>query len=114
DFSGKKIAGIPDELYGLTAQVGFLKSFELNMNFSYAGRIPLTDANTVYADPYRLWTGKLSWSGKFKKVTTSLFVLLDNIGDMNYSLGNDLNAFGGRYYNPSPARNLQIGGAFSL
>ena len=114
DFSGKKIAGIPDELYGLTAQIGFLKRLELNVNFSYAGRIPLTDANTVYADPYRLWAGKLSWNGKLKKVRTSLFLLFDNIGNINYSLGNDLNAFGGRYYNPSPERNMQIGCVFSL
>jgi iron complex outermembrane receptor protein len=83
DFSGKKIAGIPDELYGLTAQIGFLKRLELNVNFSYAGRIPLTDANTVYADPYRLWAGKLSWNGKLKKVRTSVFLLFDNIGNMN-------------------------------
>jgi iron complex outermembrane receptor protein len=114
DFSGKRIAGVPDELYGLTAQVGFLKRFELHVNFSYASRIPLTDANVVYADPYRLWTGRLSWNTKFKKVRTSLFLLVDNIGNINYSLGNDLNAFGSRYYNPSPTRNLQIGANFSL
>lgn len=114
DFSGKRIAGIPDELYGLTAQIGFLKRLELNVNFSYAGRIPLTDANTVYADLYRLWAGKLSWNGKLKKVRTSVFLLLDNIGNINYSLGNDLNAFGGRYYNPSPERNMQLGCVLSL
>jgi iron complex outermembrane receptor protein len=114
DFSGKRIAGIPDELYGLTAQIGFLKRLELNVNFSYAGRIPLTDANIVYADPYRLWAGKLSWNGKIKKVRTSVFLLFDNIGNMNYSLGNDLNAFGGRYYNPSPERNMQLGCVLSL
>lgn len=114
DFSGKKITGIPDQVYGMSAQFGFLKQFELNLNFNYVGRIPLTDANLIFADPYRLWAGKLSWSGKFKKVRTSFFVLLDNLGNINYSLGNDLNAFGGRYYNPAPTRNLQFGSAVTL
>jgi iron complex outermembrane receptor protein len=37
------------------------------------------------------------------------YALVDNLTNVKYSLGNDLNAFGGRYYNPSPSRNLLIG-----
>jgi len=36
-------------------------------------------------------------------------VLVDNVGDAIYSLGNDINAFGSRFYNPAAARNLQVG-----
>jgi iron complex outermembrane receptor protein len=109
DFSGKQLTGIPRESYALSAQFEFLHQWQLYLAFNYAGRIPLNDANTVFADPYRLWTGKLNWSGRVRKSKINLFLILDNIGDEPYSLGNDLNAFGGRFYNPSPGRNLQAG-----
>lgn len=109
DFSGKQLTGIPRESYALSAQFEFLHQWQLYLAFNYAGRIPLNDANTVFADPYRLWTGKLNWSGRVRKSKINLFLILDNIGDKPYSLGNDLNAFGGRFYNPSPGRNLQAG-----
>lgn len=34
---------------------------------------------------------------------------IDNILNQKYSLGNDLNAMGGRYYNAAPTRNFYIG-----
>jgi iron complex outermembrane receptor protein len=33
----------------------------------------------------------------------------DNIFDVQYSLGNDINAFGGRYYNAAPGFNFAGG-----
>ena len=32
----------------------------------------------------------------------------DNLLDQKYSLGNDINAFGGRYYNVAPGRNYWV------
>ena len=114
EYSGKKITGVPDKMYGFSMQMGFLKSLDLNVNFNYAGIIPLTDANTVLTDPYRLWSARLSHNGKIHRIGYSFFLLADNIGNIRYSLGNDLNAFGGRFYNPSATRNLQLGCSFSL
>jgi iron complex outermembrane recepter protein len=109
NFSGKQLTGIPREGYALSAQLDILRHWQLNVAFNYTGRIPLNDANTVFADPYRLWTGRLNWVGRVRQSKINLFLILDNIGDVRYSLGNDLNAFGGRFYNPSPGRNLQAG-----
>jgi iron complex outermembrane receptor protein len=38
----------------------------------------------------------------------------DNLLNQKYSLGNDLNAVGNRYYNPSPLRNYYAGLGVSL
>jgi iron complex outermembrane receptor protein len=38
-----------------------------------------------------------------------LFVSADNIFDVQYSLGNDINAFGARFYNAAPAFNMAGG-----
>lgn len=107
--AGKKMTGVPKEVYNFSLQSSFLQHYFCNINLNYAGKIPLNDANTFYAQAYRLWQGKLGWKGAVAKKQTELFVLVDNLGDAVYSLGNDINAFGGRYYNAAPARNLQVG-----
>ncbi|MEQ9413093.1 MAG: hypothetical protein RIF39_04650 [Cyclobacteriaceae bacterium] len=38
----------------------------------------------------------------------------DNLLDKTYSLGNDLNAFGGRYFNAAAGRNYYAGLQFDL
>jgi iron complex outermembrane receptor protein len=43
-------------------------------------------------------------------LAVDLYAGVENAGDRRYSLGNDLNAFGGRYFQPAPGRNY-YGGA---
>lgn len=112
DLSGKKLTGVPSEVFSLGIQTSFLKSFFLNANFNYAGSLPLNDLNTVYADPYRLWQAKVGWDKRLGRKQLIIYLLLDNINDERFSLGNDINAFGSRFYNPAPSRNMQAG--FSL
>ncbi|MEY3946036.1 MAG: hypothetical protein RJB03_742 [Bacteroidota bacterium] len=112
NFSGNKLTGVPSEVVSMGVQFSFLKRFFCNLNFYYAGAIPLNDANTAFAQPYRLWQGKLGWEGKMAKKKCSIYLVADNIFNERYGLGNDINAFGGRFYNAAPSRTLQAG--FSL
>ena len=77
----------------------------LIQNFQFIDYQFLNDANTEQMSSYRLWNTKVSYS--LKKWT--LWASIDNLGDEQYSSGPDLNATGGRYYNPSPGRNFHIG-----
>ena len=112
DLSGKKLTGVPSEVFSFGFQSSFLKNFFLNTNFNYAGSMPLNDLNTVFADPYRLWQAKIGWDKKLGRKQLVIYLLIDNIADERFSLGNDINAFGGRFYNAAPSRNMQAG--FSL
>ena len=76
--------------------------------------MPLNDANTVYASAYRLWQGKIGWRTKLKRKILDTHFLVDNITNEQYSLGNDLNAFGGRFFNPAAGRNILLGVALQL
>ena len=109
DLSGKKLTGVPSEIFSFGLQSAFLKSFFLNSNFNYAGYMPLNDLNTVFADPYRLWQAKFGWNKNIRKASLTIFMLVDNLTDQRFSLGNDINAFGSRFYNAAPSRNLQAG-----
>ena len=66
----------------------------------------MNDANTVYGDSYQLITAKVGWKANIiQKHVLDIFFGVDNLLKEKYSLGNDLNAFGGRYFNAAPERN---------
>ncbi len=79
--------------------LSFMQNFQF-MDFQY-----LNDSNTEKMGSYRLWNTKISYN--IKKWT--LWAAVDNVGDELYSSGPDLNATGGRFYNPSPGRNFHMG-----
>ncbi|OON67204.1 TonB-dependent receptor family protein [Hymenobacter sp. CRA2] len=110
DFSGNRLTGTaPHTLTaGLDASAG---GFYLSPTVSHQARLPLNDANTDYAAGYWTFGARGGWRRTwFRALETELYVGVENATDRRYSLGNDLNAFGGRYFQPAPGRNY-YGGA---
>ncbi len=75
----------------------------------YSDKMPLDDANTSYADAYQLVGGRLGYSTVFQKLSLNFFTGVNNAFNAKYSLGNDINAAGGRYYNAAATANYYIG-----
>jgi iron complex outermembrane recepter protein len=110
DFSGKKMPSVPSTTFSLLADVNMLKGFYLRMNYYSASSIYMNDANTVKADPYHLLGTQLGWnSNGIKNHGLNIYAGADNLLNETYSLGNDINAAAGRYYNAAPRRNYYIG-----
>jgi iron complex outermembrane receptor protein len=86
-----------------------LHGFYSTLNFNYIGKLPLNDGNTAIAEEYRIWRLKTGLKKQIKHKQCDFFILVDNIGNEKYSLGNDLNAFGSRYYNCAPGRTVAAG-----
>ncbi|MEP6700665.1 MAG: TonB-dependent receptor, partial [Bacteroidota bacterium] len=81
--------------------------------YFYSDPIALNDANSYFASSYQLLGGKLGWKKAVqKKYLFNLFAGADNLFDTNYSLGNDINAAGDRYFNAAPNRNYYVGLSF--
>ncbi len=114
NYSGKKLTGVPKEVFVFSVDATFAKNFYSNISFNYTGSLPLNDANTFNASSYRLWQMKFGWKKKLKKTDLDYFVLIDNMLNEKYSLGNDLNAFGSRFFNAAPKRNILIGLSIGL
>jgi iron complex outermembrane receptor protein len=108
NFSGNQLTGAPKNV--LSAGVDFRwKGFSTNITANYVDRTPLNDANTNYAAEYILLNTRFGYKfGKDKK-PVEVFAGVDNLFDQKYSLGNDLNARFGRYYNSAPSRNYYVG-----
>lgn len=106
DYSGNELTGTAPNISVTTFDVESRGGFYANVTYNFTDEIPLNDGNTVYADSYQLITAKAGWKWNVKqKHLVEIFVGVDNLLDEKYSLGNDLNAFGRRYYNASPERN---------
>jgi iron complex outermembrane receptor protein len=65
------------------------------------------------ATSYNLAGGRTGWRTSLcKSVMMDLFAGVDNVFDVTYSLGNDINATGSRYYNTAPGVNYYGGVSF--
>jgi iron complex outermembrane receptor protein len=109
DFSGNWLTGNPRHTCSGVIDAGFAGNIGLYVQYYYASSIPLNDANTVFDDAYHILQVKLDWKRSLRKCALRLFVGVDNLLNQQYSLGNDLNAFGGRFFNPAPGRNYYGG-----
>ncbi len=113
DYSGNRLPSVPPNVvagsFDLQTKPGLYTAF----TYLYNDPIALNDANTFYASPFHLLGGKLGWKRVMhKKYSFNLFVGADNLFNVNYSLGNDINATGDRYFNAAPGRSYYAGIAF--
>lgn len=108
-FNGNPITGVPKFIWASTLNYSHTNGWAFNISANLTSRISLNDAATVYAEGYELLQAKLSKQFKWKQSYFQLFIGGDNLLNQSYSLGNDINAVGNRYYNPAPTRNGYLG-----
>jgi iron complex outermembrane receptor protein len=110
DYSGKSLTGVPKSVTVTGIDVVTAPGIYLYGSLNHTGALPLNDANDEFATAYDLVQLKAGWKHNFKgRVELEIFAGIDNLLDETYSLGNDINAFGRRYYNPSAPRNYYGG-----
>ena len=110
DYSGKKLPGVASQTVDAGFDVSTKPGIYANATFFYSGPIALNDANTEYAAAYHLLGMRIGYKYRSaKKVQVEIFTGAENILNEKYSLGNDINAAGGRYYNVAPGRNYYAG-----
>ncbi|WP_209578776.1 MULTISPECIES: TonB-dependent receptor [unclassified Sphingobacterium] len=115
NYQGNKLPAVPKTVWVNSLNILFPNQFRFDLLSNLTAAIPLDDANSVYAKRYHLLQGKLSWTksvGSWYQIR--LFGGADNLLNEKYSLGNDINAFGGRYFNPAPLRNYYGGMSFNF
>ena len=110
DFSGNALTGVAPTIFSSGLDIVLNKKFTTNISMNYVDHIPLNDANTNFAEAYVLLGARVGWNTAFRETSRiNIFAGIDNALDEVYSLGNDLNAFGGRYYNTAMPRNYYAG-----
>ncbi len=114
DFSGNDLTGVaPNILIGML-NIESSNAY-LRVSHNFTDRIPLNDSNTVYADAYHQLQARIGLRKVvFQDYQMEIFFGSDNILNQEYSLGNDINAFGDRFFQPAPERNFYAGLSFTF
>ena len=110
NFGGNRLTGTAP--HTLSAGLDFSQQlgFYASPTVSHQAALPLNDANTDYAVGYWVLGARVGWRrAVLRQLVLDAYAGLDNALDRRYSLGNDLNAFGGRYFQPAPGRNWYAG-----
>ncbi len=109
DYSGNALPGVAPHTISSGILVG-LKKLNVSINYFFSDRIALNDANTAYASSCHLLGGRIEYHfAGWKTLAFRLSGGAENLLDEKYSLGNDINGFGGRYFNAAPRRNFYTG-----
>ena len=110
NYSGNQLTGVPGQVFITGVQVKFPAHLYVFAQHNYTARIPLNDGNTTFANHYNLVQLKAGWECNLNnKSRFGIYAGVDNLLNEKYSLGNDLNAVGNRYYNASAPRNYYVG-----
>ncbi len=109
ELRGNRLPGIPDHRTDVflrlrSAQLWFQGSFRHITSYY------VDDANTQKNDAYSVVDATIGLKPRGNaRMTINPFLKLSNVFDETYSGSVVINAFGGRYYEPSPGRSLQLG-----
>jgi len=107
NFSGNPLPGIPEHTIASGIDVGLKNGLFSSLTYYYNDKIPVNDANTVYAGSFHLLGARLGYQKWIlDKYRLKLVIGAENLLDEVYSLGNDINGFGGRYFNAAAGRNF--------
>jgi iron complex outermembrane receptor protein len=110
NYSGNQLTGVPGQVIVSSIQIKLPQYFYLFVEHNYTARIPLNDGNTAFAPHYNLLQAKAGWQHRLShKSQFEIYAGADNLLNEKYSLGDDLNAVGNRYYNAAPLRNYYVG-----
>jgi iron complex outermembrane recepter protein len=111
-YSGNQLTGSPAGTIAGGADV-VVRKFNYHLTLHYVDRIPLNDVNSFYSSDYFLVGSKLSFKQPLsEKISIEVFTGVDNFLNERYSLGNDLNAAGNRFFNAAAPRNYFVGVKF--
>ena len=108
-YDGKHLPGVANNTFTGGIDLNSRPGFFLHLTYYYCDKMPLNDANTAYSGAFQLVGGRIGYATTIKKFGLNLFTGFNNALNARYSLGNDINAAAGRYYNAAATANYYIG-----
>jgi len=115
DYSGNALPGVSP--HTISAGVDWESHLGLyaRLNYYYSDAAPLNDAGSASLDAFQLFGGRVGYKMPgHRHYGWELFAGAENLADVRYSAGPDINAFGGRHYNAAPGRSFYAGISLQL
>ena len=109
DFSGSRLPGLPEYFgyLGLRYETenGFTAAFDTN----YSGSLFANNANSVKVPNYMVSSLRATYEFQNGDWLFRPYIGINNLFDENYNSNIRINAFGARYFEPAPDRNIYAG-----
>jgi len=111
DYSENRLTGVPVHYMQGGFSLASANGFFLRTELLYTGKIPVTDANDLYTDPYFICNAEIGYErALFKSLNARASAGIQNLLNEHYASSVLINAvaFGGnepRYYYPGAPRN---------
>ncbi|WP_041745771.1 TonB-dependent receptor family protein [Coraliomargarita akajimensis] len=109
DYSGNQLPGIPEHFANFQLNYRHPSGFFTRWNTRYTGSLQADDANTTTVDASTVSDLRIGWLAEHGNWTFEPYLGLNNVFDEFYFANIRINAFGGRYYEPAPERNMYAG-----
>jgi len=109
DFSGSRLPGVPEFFASFAINYENGKGFTASFETLYSGHLFANNANSVKVPDYIVSGLRASYDIKTAKLLLRPYVGINNLFNELYNSNIRINAFGGRYYEPAPERNIYAG-----
>lgn len=109
DFSGNELPGLPEQFGYLGLRYQNERGLNIVWDNSFSGELYANNANSVRVDSYLVSSIRATWEFTRGDWLLRPFVGINNLFDETYNSNIRINAFGGRYYEPAPDRNVYAG-----
>lgn len=103
DYSGNPVPGVAPYTSVTGLDLATRPRIAMHITWNYSSRMPLNDAGSAYAPVSNLLNITLGYQHDIARACSlEISAGVDNLLNATYSLGDDINAAGGRYYNAAP------------
>ncbi|GHB81724.1 TonB-dependent receptor [Persicitalea jodogahamensis] len=110
ELGGNRLPGVPAFSQNSGLDIFLVGGVAAFVTYQHVGSIFLNDANSVEAPGFDQFMLRLNWNKNWNKhFYSELSASAELVSADIYSMGYDLNAFGGRYYNAAPKQTQWLG-----
>ncbi|MEM7206879.1 MAG: TonB-dependent receptor [Pseudomonadota bacterium] len=108
-FDKNSIPGIPRQLLHLDLSWTNHDGFYATIDWTYTGELYADNANTVRVGRSRVSNLRFGYDERLDDMDLAFFVGVNNVFDEEYNNNIRINAFGNRFFEPAPTRNVYAG-----
>ena len=109
DNNGNVLPGIPKHSNFIALNYASNSGFFASIQSRFIGEIYIKNDNSVKDNKYKVINLNLGYLKKYDKVEIEPFFGINNVLNETYNDNIRINAFGGRFYEPAPERNIYGG-----